>query len=407
MTKGTRWPLPLLALIAGGLVLSLALGFRQSFGLFLAPMSADLGWGRETFALAIAFQNIVWGLAQPGFGYIADRWGAGRVVASGALFYALGLWLMSTTESALEFHLGAGLIVGLGLSGTGFAVVLGAIGRVFPAGRRSVALGIASALGSLGQFVMAPLGQYFLTGHGWSQTFLIIAGLALLMVVLAAGVAGRPEAAVGETMAETPLPAGRALAEAAGHRGYVFLCAGFFVCGFHITFIVTHLPAYLTDQAVTPAAAATAIALIGLFNIAGSLTAGILGARYSKKWLLAGLYAARGVAIAAFVLLPPSAWTAYAFAAWMGFLWLGTVPLTSGLVAQIFGTRYLGTLFGIAFLSHQVGAFLGVWLGGRLYDATGSYDLVWWLAVALAAVAALLHLPIDERPVVREGEVAV
>ncbi len=398
-SSATRsWPLPIVALVAGGSILSLAIGIRQSFGLFLPPMSADLGWGRETFALAIAFQNILWGLAQPGFGWAADRWGAGRIVVIGAVLYALGLYLMAETTTAWEFHFSAGLMVGLGLSGTSFAVVLGAVGRAFPAERRTVALGIASAGGSLGQFLMVPLGQHFIESYGWSTTFVIIAALSLTMVVLAIGVAGKPDVHAEKSVS---MPASQALGEAAGHKGYLLLCAGFFVCGFHITFIGTHLPAYLIDLDISPSAAANALALIGLFNIIGSLVAGLAGQRYSKKWLLAGLYTVRGLAIAIFILLPATTWSAYVFAAVMGLLWLGTVPLTSALIAQIFGPRYLGTLFGIVFLSHQIGAFLGVWLGGRVFDMTGSYDLVWWLAVALGALAAALHLPINERPMVR------
>jgi len=394
-----HWPLPLLALVAGGLILSLSIGTRQSFGLWLPPISADLGWGRESFALAIAVQNILWGVTQPVFGWAADRWGAGRISALGALLYAGGIYLMGQTESVAEFHLSAGLLVGLGLSGTSFAVVLGAIGRAFPPERRSLALGIASAGGSIGQFVMVPVGQHFIASYGWSPALTIVAALSLTMVALSLGIAGRP--APEAAGAPPPLPAGRALGEAAVHPGYLYLTAGFFVCGFHITFIATHLPAYLVDLELTPAVAANALALIGLFNVAGSLLCGILGQKLSKKRVLAGLYAVRGIAIAAFVLTPASPWSAYVFAAVMGLTWLGTVPLTSALVAQIFGPRYLGTLFGIVFLSHQVGAFIGVWLGGRFYDLTGSYDLVWWLSIGLAAAAALLHMPIDERPVVR------
>ena len=245
---------------------------------------------------------------------------------------------------------------------------------------------------------MVPLGQHFIESYGWSATFVIIAALSLTMVVLAIGVAGKPDVQAEKTVS---MPASQALGEAVGHKGYLLLCAGFFVCGFHITFIGTHLPAYLIDLNISPSAAANALALIGLFNIIGSLVAGLAGQRYSKKWLLAGLYTVRGLAIAIFILLPATTWSAYVFAAVMGLLWLGTVPLTSALIAQIFGPRYLGTLFGIVFLSHQIGAFLGVWLGGRVFDMTGSYDLVWWLAVALGALAAALHLPINERPMVR------
>jgi MFS family permease len=399
MGERRSWPIPILALLAGGLILAFAIGIRQSFGLWLPPMSDDLGWGREVFALAIAVQNLLWGLSQPAFGWAADRWGAGRVVAVGALLYAGGVYLMGQTASIAGFYLSAGLLVGLGLSGISFAVVLGAVGRAFPPERRSMALGVTSACGSIGQFVMVPLGQHFIATYGWSLALSIVAVLSLVMVALSPGIAGKPVPEATRP-SEPPQPAGRALAEAAGHVGYLYLTAGFFVCGFHITFIATHLPAYLVDLHLTPEVAAVALSLIGLFNIAGSLLCGVLGQRFSKKRVLAGLYTVRGLAIAVFVLTPASPWSAYIFTAVMGLTWLGTVPLTSALVAQIFGPRYLGTLFGVVFLSHQVGAFVGVWLGGLFYDLTGSYDVVWWLAVGLAAAAALLHMPIDERPVV-------
>ena len=392
------WRTATVVLICGGIVLSLSIGIRQSFGLFLAPMSTDLGWGREVFAFAIAVQNILWGATQPFFGMAADRWGGGRIlVVSGAL-YALGLYLMSTTSGVAEFNISAGILIGLALSGTSFAVVLGAVGRAFPPEKRSAALGIASAGGSFGQFVMVPLGQAAIDAYGWSLTFVLLACLAALMVALAAPLAGKPQVAVDAGGSQSM---GEALVEARRHPGFLYLNAGFFVCGFHITFIGTHLPAYLTDLGLSATAASVSLALVGLFNIIGSLACGAAGGRYSKKYLLSGVYLARSVIILVFLLAPASNLSAYLFGAGMGLLWLGTVPLTSALVAQIFGPRYMSTLFGIVFFSHQVGAFLGGWRGGRVYDVTGSYDLVWWIAIVLGLLAAALHLPINERPVPR------
>ncbi len=396
MNGVSAWRTPLVVLAAGGLVLTLSIGIRQSFGLFLQPMSLDLGWGREVFALAIAVQNLLWGATQPFIGALADRYGPGRVIAAGGACYALGLWLMAQTSGAADFHFSAGLLVALGLAGTSFATVFGAVSRVTPPERRSLALGIVGAGGSLGQFLMLPIGQRLIDAVDWRGTFAIYAVVALAMIGLAWALAGK-----------TPAPAGprqsfaAALKEASRHSGYLLLTAGFFVCGFHVTFIATHLPAYLSDRGVPPSDAAIALALIGLFNIIGSLASGAAGQRFSKKYVLCLIYAARAVAIAVFITLPMSPWTAWIFAAVMGLLWLGTVPLTSGLVAQIFGPQYMGTLFGIVFFSHQVGAFLGAWLGGKLFDATGSYAVVWWIAVGLGVLAMLLHLPINERPMAR------
>ena len=387
---------PLVVLLAGGAVLALALGIRQSFGLFLTPMSADLGWGREVFATAIAIQNILWGLTQPLFGAAADRWGGGRVTVLGGLLYAGGLYLMATAETQTGLYLSAGVMIGLALSGTSFAVVLGAIGRAYPPEKRSLALGIASAYGSFGQFALVPIGQASIGMLGWQQTLIYIAVLALVTVALAVPLSGKPQQAAGTA----PQSLATALRLARGHTGYLYLSAGFFVCGFHITFIATHMPAYLTDRGLSAGQGAAALMLIGLFNIVGSALFGWLGGRYSKKWSLSAIYLARSVAVLFLLYAPFSQWTAYVFAASMGLLWLGTVPLTSGLVAQIFGPQNLGALFGIVFFAHQAGAFLGVWMGGYIFDLTGSYDPVWWTAVALGLLAALLHLPIDEKPLV-------
>jgi MFS family permease len=388
---------PVLVLVCGAIILTLGLGIRASFGLFLQPMSTDLGWGRSHFSFAMALSNLIWGLAQPFFGAWADKKGAGRVVAVSGLLYAGGLALMPFSTTPLMLDASAGLMVGLGLSGVSFGVILGVVGRAFPPERRSLALGIASSGGSFGQFLMLPFGQLLISTLGWQTALLVLAGTILATVPLAAAMMeGRRPAATG---AQQSL--GEALREAGAHSGFWYLTAGFFVCGFQVAFISVHLPAYLLDVKMTPAVGATALALIGLFNIAGSFVAGYLGGRFSKKYLLSGIYVLRAVIIALFLVLPVSPLTVYLFAAGIGFLWLGTVPLTNGLVAQIFGVRFVSTLFGIVFLSHQIGSFTGVWLGGYLFDATGSYDLVWIGSIALGVIAAILNLPIDERPVVR------
>ena len=397
MNSPVNWRTPVLVLVCGAIILTLGLGIRASFGLFLQPMSTDLGWGRSHFSFAMALSNLIWGLAQPFFGAWADKKGAGRVVAVSGLLYAGGLALMPFSTTPLMLDASAGLMVGLGLSGVSFGVILGVVGRAFPPERRSLALGIASSGGSFGQFLMLPFGQLLISTLGWQTALLVLVGIILATVPLAtAMMEGRRPAATG---AQQSL--GEALREAGAHSGFWYLTAGFFVCGFQVAFISVHLPAYLLDVKMTPAVGATALALIGLFNIAGSFVAGYLGGRFSKKYLLSGIYVLRAVIIALFLVLPVSPLTVYLFAAGIGFLWLGTVPLTNGLVAQIFGVRFVSMLFGIVFLSHQIGSFTGVWLGGYLFDATGSYDLVWIGSIALGVIAAILNLPIDERPVVR------
>jgi predicted MFS family arabinose efflux permease len=394
----SRWRNPVLILVCASAVLILSFGVRTSFGIFLAPVTTDLGLGRTSFAFAIAIQSLLWGVSQPFAGAIADRYGSGRVVAVCALMYVLGLVLMSSASTGTDLVLSNGVLIGLGLSGTGFPVILSVVGRSVSESRRSLFLGLASAGGSSGQVLMVPLGQLFLDSFGWSTALLCFALLCAVMVPLAAVLSGKntdgPERLRTQSLTE-------AVAEASRHGGYWYLTAGFFVCGFHVTFIATHLPAYIIDRGATPALGAVALALIGFGNIIGSLTCGVLGGRYPKKRLLAGLYLARSVVISLFILTPVSDLSIMLFAAGIGMLWLGTVPLTSGLVAQIFGVRYMATLFGFVFFSHQVGSFLGAWLGGYVFDATGSYDIVWWIAIVLGVVAAALHWPIDERPLVR------
>jgi MFS family permease len=399
MNPARAWRTPVVALVAGALILSLSMGVRQSLGLYLTPMSAEFGWGRATFAFAMALSNLLWGALQPVFGAVSDRYGAGKVIAGGALLYAIGLALMPESNTGLLLDFSAGLVLGVALCGTTFGVLLGVIGRAWPAEKRSFALGVASAGGSFGQFAMLPLTQQFIAAFGWKGALLTQALIVLLIVPLAIAMVERRDEAAASMQARQSL--GAALREASGHAGFWYLTAGFFVCGFQVAFIQVHLPAFLSDNKLAPTVGAAALAMIGLFNIAGSFLAGWLGGRFSKKYLLSAIYFTRAVIIGLFLLAPISPMSVYLFAAGIGFLWLGTVPLTNGLVAQIFGVRYLATLFGIVFFSHQVGSFVGVWLGGYLFDLTGSYNLVWVGAIGLGVVAAVLNLPIDERPLVR------
>lgn len=386
---------------AGGVIVALSMGIRQSFGLFLQPVTDDLALTREVFGLAIALQNLLWGLVQPVAGIFADRYGPGRVLAVGGLVYVAGLGLTAVSSDTASLNLTLGVLIGIGLSGTTWAVVLGAVGRLVPDQQRSLALGLVTAGGSFGQFALIPATQVLLAAHGWVSTLLIFAAAAALMPVLA-GALRVPRPAAGDAP-RTEMPLARALGDAAGHRGYWLLNAGFFICGFHVMFIATHLPAYLVDNGISGGIAAYALATIGLSNIAGSYVCGLLGGRYSRRRLLSLLYLVRAVVIAGFLAVPITPTTALVFSALIGFLWLGTVPLTSGLVGQIFGVRYLTTLFGIVFLSHQLGSFMGAWLGGYVFDVSGSYDLVWIASVLLGLVAAALHWPIDEAPVYAPG----
>ncbi|WP_290647572.1 MFS transporter [Aquisalimonas sp.] len=390
---------PALVLVCAAGIVALSLGMRQSFGIFMPHVSELLGGSREVFSLAIALQNLIWGLAQPGVGMVADRYGARIVAGAGGMLYGLGLAATALVSTALALNINFGLLIGLGLSATSFVVVLGAVARVVPQERRGLAFGVVTAVGSFGMFAVVPLGQGLVAGLGWQGAFLALSGFAVLMVLMAMGFPGAPT----QASASGGLTLGQALRQAAGHRGYWLLNAGFFVCGFHVMFIATHLPSYLVDAGLPAAVGAMCLALIGLFNIIGSFTFGMLGDRLRKPLLLSGLYSGRVAVITVFMLLPLTAPVALIFSAVMGFLWLGTVPLTSGLVAQIFGARYMGSLFGIVFLSHQLGSFVGAWLGGRVYDVAGDYGAVWVLAIGLGAVAALLHLPISDKSVVSEA----
>lgn len=388
-------PRPALYIILfSALILALSLGVRHSFGLFLEPMSAHYSWNREVFAFAIALQNLLWGLTQPFTGALADRYGARHTIVVGALLYACGLALMSIADSPGGLALSAGLLIGLGLSGTSFSVMLGVVGRAVPLEKRSMAMGIAAAAGSFGQFAMLPGALGLMQGLGWSHALLAMAMLIALLLPLGLCIREQP----GTPNPGSQQTLGEALRAACTHRGFWMLATGFFVCGFQVVFVGIHLPAYLLDQGIDGKVATTTLALVGLFNIVGTYTAGWLGGRYSKTRLLCGLYFLRGLVISAFFLTPTSELSAYAFGIAMGLLWLSTVPLTNGTVATFFGVRNLSMLGGIVFLMHQVGSFFGGWLGGVIYDRTGSYDLVWQLSIALSLAAVLLNWPISERP---------
>jgi len=393
----SNWRTPLVILICGGIVLTLSLGTRHSFGLYLQPMTLDLGWSRQTFAIALAIQNLVYGLATPFAGMIADKFGAARALIGGTLLYALGMVLMAYSTTGWEFSLSAGLLVGTGLSCSGFATVFGVIGRAFPPEKRTVVLGIAGAAGSFGQFLMLPYGQTLITHLGWHNALLICAATLFLILPLSAALTESGPRAADASKQSIP----EALREAFGHSGFMLLCSGYFVCGFQLLFISVHFPAYLIDQRMTPETGMMALALIGLFNIFGTYLWGWLGQHYTKKYVLSTLYFTRAVAFAVFISLPLSPFSVYLFSATIGFLWLGTVPVTSGLIAHIFGVKYLATLTGIAFLFHQVGSFLGVWIAAYLFDSTGSYRLMWLLTIALGILAALINMPINDRQIVR------
>lgn len=382
-------------LICGSIILSISLGVRHSFGLFLQPISLEQGWGREVFGLAIAIQNLVWGIAQPFAGIQADRRGAGPVIFIGGLLFAAGVFLMTIVGPASLFLLAAGVLVGLGLAGTTMPIVFGAISRAMPAEKRSLAFGVAMSVGSIGQFVLLPSSLYMINGLGWAAALMMLSALGTLIIPLSFALKEK-----GGTGAATPgMSAKEATRHALRDRGFLMLSLGFFVCGFQVVFIATHIPAYLVDVGMSATMGSTVLALIGLFNIFGSLAAGYLGGKYGKPKLLTGIYLGRSVAIALFVLLPVTTVTAYAFAAAMGLLWLSTVPLTNAAVATMYGVKNMSLLGGMVFLAHQIGSFLGGWLGGVIFDKMGSYDLAWGFAIALSLMAAAVNWPIKEAPV--------
>ena len=379
------------------IIITLSAGVRQSFGLYLPFVTVDLGVGREVFGFAMAIQNIITGMMMPLAGAFAERYGVGRVIFIAGLVYASGLVLASMADGPMMLYASLGLLVGAGLGAVTYNVLFAAVGQAVPAEKRTLAFGIVTGAGSFGMFALMPATGQVLQAISWQNTMLIVVALPLICALPALALPWRPaRAGAGkqQTLAE-------ALKEARGHSGFLLLNAGFFVCGFHVTFIGTHFPAFLRDSGIDASAASWAFSLIGFFNIVGSIACGALGGIWRKKYVLSALYLARAIAIALFVFLPVTELSAYLFAGAIGFMWLGTVPLTSGVVAQIFGMRYLATLAGIVSFFHQVGAFLGAWLGGKFYDMTGSYEIVWMMAIALGIFAAIVHLPIADAPLAR------
>jgi MFS family permease len=390
-------------LLCGAAIVTLSMGIRQGFGLWLQPVTQAHGWTRETFSIALAVQNLAWGACGAIAGMLADRYGALRVLVAGALLYAAGLVLMALATSGLAFTASAGLLIGMAQAGTTYAVVYGVIARNIAPERRSWAMGVAAAGGSFGQFAMMPVEGWLIGHQGWQQSLFTLGAMSLLILPLSLGLNEKPQVS---TAGHGEQRMGAALREAFGYRSFQLLMAGYFVCGFQLAFIGVHMPSYLRDKGLDASVATVALALIGLFNVFGSYAAGVLGQRVPKRHLLSTIYLLRSVAIVLFLLLPLSPWTVYVFAAAMGALWLSTVPPTNAVVAQIFGVQYMSMLGGFVFFSHQIGSFLGVWLGGRLYDRTGSYDIVWWLAVALGVFAAIVNQPVREGAIVRAQRAA-
>jgi predicted MFS family arabinose efflux permease len=385
-------------LVFGAAIVTLSMGIRHGFGLWLQPITMDRGWSRETFAFALAVQNLAWGLAGPLAGAFADKFGAFRVLLVGGVLYAAGLVLMGLATSGAAFTGSAGLLLGMAQSGTTYAIVYGVIARQVDPAKRSWAMGITAAAGSFGQFLMLPLESWLIGYAGWQNALFVLGLLALLILPLAFGLREPARAANAPAHQQS---IGSALREAFAYPSFQLLMAGYFVCGFQVVFIGLHLPSYLKDKGLGPEVATVALMLIGLFNVFGTYLAGSLGQRFSKPYILSTIYLLRAVVIVVFLLAPLTPWSVYLFAAAMGLLWLSTVPPTNAVVAQIFGVQYMSMLGGFVFLSHQVGSFLGAWLGGKLYDMTGSYDVVWWIAVALGVFAALVNLPVRETPIAR------
>jgi MFS family permease len=404
IAKTADWRTPVVVVVGGCVIAMLAFGPRSALGFFLTPLSAANGWGRDTYALAIAMQSLLYGAAQPFAGALADRFGAQRVIIVGALLYALGIFLMAQASSPAVLYLSAGVLVGFGLSGCSFNLVITSVAKVVPESWRSMVFGAGTAAGSFGQFLFSPLGVGLIDAYGWQAALEIFAGLLLLIIPLALAVMQRsaPRAVGAGSAAAPPTQTYRqALKEALGHRSYVLLVLGFFTCGFQLGFVTVHLPSYLIDRGLSVQVGGWTLGLIGLFNIIGAMTSGWLGGRVPKRYILSGIYFTRALAVIGLVTLPASPVVALIYGAVTGLLWLSSVPPTSGLVAVMFGTRWLAMLFGIAFFSHQVGGFLGVYLGGYIYERTGSYDIVWWLGVMFGFLSAIINLPIVEKPVAR------
>jgi predicted MFS family arabinose efflux permease len=388
-------------LICGATIVTLSMGIRHGFGLWLQPITQAQGWTRETFAFALAVQNLSWGVFGIFAGMAADRFGAFRVIAGGALLYGLGLVGMALSPTGFLFTMTAGVLIGAAQAGTTYAVIYGVIGRNIPAEKRSWAMGVAAAAGSFGQFLMVPVEGLLISGLGWKEALLVLSGAVLLIAPLALGL--REGGFAGGQPAKREQTIGQALREAFKYPSFQLLMAGYFVCGFQVVFIGVHMPSYLKDKGLSPEVASYALALIGLCNVFGTYIAGSLGQKIAKRKILATIYLSRAVVIAVFLAAPLSPLSVYIFASLMGLLWLSTIPPTNAVVAQIFGIQHLSMLGGFIFFSHQIGSFLGVWLGGYLYDRTGSYDIVWYIAIALGVFAALVNLPVREAPITRAG----
>jgi MFS family permease len=386
-------------LLAGAMIVTLSMGIRHGFGLWLQPITQAQGWARSDFAFAMAVQNLAWGFFGIFAGMVADKFGAFRVIIGGAVLYALGLAGMALSTSTLMFTLTTGILIGAAQAGTTYAVIYGVIGRQIDPAKRSWAMGVAAAAGSFGQFLMVPTEGFLISRFGWQDALLVLTAATLLMIPLSfflrePGFSGGAAPARDQTIWE-------ALKEAFKYPSFQLLMAGYFVCGFQVVFIGVHMPSYLKDKGLSPQVASYALALIGLFNVFGTYIAGSLGQKMPKKWILSFIYLARAVAIAIFLIAPLSPWSVYIFASVMGLLWLSTVPPTNATVAQIFGVAHLSMLGGFVFFSHQIGSFMGVWLGGVLYDKTGSYDIVWYISIALGIFAALVNLPVREAAISR------
>jgi len=400
---GGVWRSPLLIIGFGCLISLLSFGPRSSLGFFLTPMSAANHWGRDVFAFALALQNLLWGIGQPLAGIIADRFGPVRVFCAGGLMFAAGLALMSHATGAPMLDFSAGVLIGFGLSGTSFMIILATFGKLLPPQWRSLAFGLGTAAGSFGQFLYSPLSVMLMDTFGWQQTLIIFAVSMLAVLPLSLALATPTTEGMREA---APQSLRQALAEAFAQRSYVMLVLGFFTCGFQLAFITVHLPAYLIDRGLSATVGGSTLATIGLFNICGSITFGWLSDRLPKRYLLSFIYAMRAAAILVFILFPVTPFTSIAFGVVMGLMWLSVVPPTNGIIAVMFGTRWLATLAGFAFFSHQIGGFLGAWLGGIVFDRTGSYDPVWWLSILFGVLSALINMPIVEKPVARAAAAA-
>ena len=397
-TDEKKWCTPAVVMVAGCMIAIIGMGTRASLGLFLEPMSSSLSWSRETYALAMAIQNLLWGILLPFAGALTDRYGASWVISAGAVFYYLGLWGMSAADSVFQLHVSGGILMGLGSSFVAFNLAIAAMVKVVGPERRLFVMGVGTAATSVGQLIFSPMAQGLISNFGWSDALVYLSFISLLVISFAVLLPSNPEVQGEEATTQS---LGEAVREAFSQRGFILLMIGFFACGFHVAFIGIHLPAYVTDLGLAPQVGAYCLALIGLFNIAGSFLSGMVGSRWSKTYGLSWIYFGRALVILGLLLAPKTALTLYVFSALMGLLWLSTIPLTTGVLSDVFGVRYVATLYGFVFFGHQVGSFIGVWLGGVFYDRYGSYDAMWWAGIVVGVLAALIHLPISEKPVSR------